>query len=84
MNRHFAAIEAFTSPDVLPLASIADALACAVHEVEGEGGRPDADPAVLLLGGAIAFRTHSDVNSFHGFTKLLAMCQERIDSREMQ
>lgn len=84
MNRHFAAIEAFTSPDILPLASITDALAHAVHEVEGEGGRPDADPAVLLLGGAIAFRTHADVNSAAGYIRLLAMCQEQLDQRELQ
>jgi hypothetical protein len=84
MNRHFTAIEAFTSPDILPLASLADALSYAVDEVEAEGGRADQDPAVLLLGGAIAFRTHADVVSMDGFTRLLRECQHQLDSRELQ
>jgi hypothetical protein len=84
MNRFFVAIEAFSGPDILPLSSISDALAQAVREVETEGGRPDDDPAVLLLGVVVSFRTHADVNTNNGLRRLLDLCQHRIDSRGMQ
>jgi hypothetical protein len=44
-------------------------LLAAIDEVEAEGGQPDVDPAVLVLGAFVAFHTHADVNTTVGFQR---------------
>jgi hypothetical protein len=79
MRRYLNALEAGQSGTAVPsLSTIAHQLVEAINEVEAEGGNPHTDPAVLVLGGFIAFHTHSDVTSAQGFNHWLNLCRNNL------
>lgn len=60
------------------LRAVAQALIEALDEIEAEGGDAEQDPAVLVIGAFVAFHTHADVNSVHGFNHLLDLCRNKL------
>lgn len=56
----------------------------AVGDAIADGVSPDNDPAVLLYGAFIAFRTHADVNTVGGYKKLIELCHQQIEPRSLQ
>lgn len=79
MRRYLHALQAGQSGTAVPsLSTIAHQLVEAIDDVEAEGGDPHEDPAVLVLGGFIAFHTHSDVTSAEGFNHWLDLCRNNL------
>lgn len=79
MRRFFIALECASDPP--PLRAVAEGLNYAVKEAEEAGVNPSDDPAVLLLGAFVAFRTHADVNTVGGYRRLMALCEDRISEK---
>lgn len=82
MNRFFVALQVAGDPPPLP--ALTKGLAQAVEEAIADGENPDACPAVMLLGAFVAFRTHADMNTVGGYRRLIDLCQDRIDERDLQ
>lgn len=82
MRRFFIAVEAASDPP--SLTAVVEGMHYACQEAEAEGAQADTDPAVILLGQLVAFRTHADVNTVRGFRTLIDLCQEQIDNRSIQ
>lgn len=82
MRRFFIAVDAATDPP--SLSAVVEGMHYACQEAESEGCAVDEDPAVILLGQLVAFRTHADVNTVRGFRHLIDLCQARIEDRSLQ
>lgn len=81
MKRFLVALEVATPGMESPgLSTISRMLVEAIEEVEAEGGAPEQDPAVLVLGTFVAFHTHADVNTTGGFHKLLDLCRTNLST----
>lgn len=78
MNRFAFVLDATTNPQQPTLHALAHAFADAVDSAAAEGAVPDTDPAVLMMGALIAFRTHADVNTALGHRQLLHRCVQRL------
>lgn len=78
MNRFQFALAAASSTTASTLPRLARELAAAVEAIEQEGGEPEQDPAVLVIGSLIAFHTHADVNTVKGYRDLLSMCEQQL------
>jgi hypothetical protein len=78
MNRFQFALAAAASQSASTLPNLARALATAIDAIEAEGGTPEDDPAVLVMGSLIAFHTHADINTLSGYRNLLSLCEHQL------
>lgn len=84
MKRYFDALSAATGAAMPSLPWAAATLVEAIDDVVLEGGRPEDDPAVLLLGAFVAFHTHADINTVGGYHQLIEICHARVSERTLQ
>lgn len=86
MNRHEYVLKAAVTGSIYePLINLARMFVHTLEQNEAEGTDPMLDPATLVLGAFIAFRTHADINTMTEYQKLLAACELRVSSpRELQ
>lgn len=78
MNRYQAALT--MEKDAIDLEGVADRFLNAVREVKAEGRLPENDPAVMLIGGTVAFWTHADVGTQSMYRQLIDLCESRAVS----
>lgn len=84
MKRYIDALHAATGAGMPSLPWLANTLVAAIDDVTLEGGTPETDPAVLLLGSFVAFHTHADVNSVAGYHHLIDLCTAQVEGRTLQ
>lgn len=83
MNRFEYVVAAALAPHQATLVDLAYNFYAAVNEVVAEGQDPVLDPAVLVIGTYIAFHTHADVNTNHGYQKLMKLCNDRAETKQV-
>lgn len=84
MNRFEFAVNAAADPHRVDLCQLTGALDFAVKQSMAEGLNASLDPAVILLGSFVAFQVHADVNTMHGYHKLIDLCNERLHADQQR